>query len=298
MKRSAPLSPANDYANESMVSFEDELTPSATESEDPVSLEGVLLCRKGRSTGHSSFLWKKRFVLLDLTEAGSLAVYKDSPEQLQAHQQRHDANNKSNNPKPSASTVLRTVYSKLHRSQLPTKAMNEMFYMFVPSHLPWVIKDVENDAAAFVLEIPTVDDGFHMSDSSTTASLYQSDEPATIIIDGEPFNVDSEDEEENIELGQGHLGSIPSGEEITHELTEDLLENLANARSKGKPLRIYFRCLKGGNEKALWLRAFSRIDRLSKEIRKKKSLLASLTSPLHMGQTGKPIIGRGFHRYC
>jgi X-X-X-Leu-X-X-Gly heptad repeat protein len=300
MKPSAPFS-ANDYANESMVSFEDELTPSATDSEDPVSLEGVLLCRKGRSTGHSSFLWKKRFVLLDLTEAGSLAVYKDSPEQLQAHQQRHDASNKSNNPKPSTSTVLRTVYSKLHRSQLPTKAMNEMFYMFVPSHLPWVIKDVENDAAAFVLEIPTGDDGFHMSDSSTAASLYQSDEPDTLVLDGESFIVGSEDEEENIELGRGHpLSMIPSGEEITHELTEDLLENLANARSKGKPLRIYFRCLKGGNEKALWLRAFSRIDRLSNEIRKKKSLLASLTSPLHMGQKSmvriRNKIGRDFAR--
>jgi hypothetical protein len=123
--------------------------------------------------------------------------------------------------------------------------MNEMCYMFVPSHLPWVIKDVENDAAAFVLEIPTGDDGVHMSDSSTAASLYQSDESGTIVIDGESFVVDSEDEEENIELGRGHLSSIPSGEEITHELTEDLLENLSNARSKGKPLRVYFRCLKG-----------------------------------------------------
>lgn len=257
--------------------------PPSTES-DPVSLEGELLSRKGRSSGHVSLLWKRRFVILDLMDGGSIAVYKDPPEHLPKGHAR-------------STTVLRTVYSKLHRSLSMTpqagwhsKSTEDDFYLLFPAHVPWVVKDQDNDDSTFVIEIPTgKDSGLQLSDTSDES--YSNAVPP----------IPEDDEEENMEEGQGHLTTIHSGEEVISgpELTDDLRAELRHARKRGKPLRVYFRCNKSGSEKGLWLRAFARINRLSTEIRTKRSLLVSLTSPLHMGQNRVRIrstSGRDFAR--
>ena len=60
--------------------------------------------------------------------------------------------------------------------------------------------------------------------------------------------------------------------------TQELNAELANARRKGKPVRIYFKCAQGSNEKALWLDAFSVVQRMSKDSRRSigiRSLLAN-----------------------
>ena len=61
-----------------------------------------------------------------------------------------------------------------------------------------------------------------------------------------------------------------------------IYRDMVIAKLQGKPLRIYFRCQRGGNEKALWLKAFSRIDRLSYLYRRKRSFLRTLKSPVHL----------------
>lgn len=269
-----------------------DIPASTTTDSEPVSLEGELLCRKGRSTGHSSLLWKRHFVLLDLTYGGSIAIYKEPPE----HSGRDEQHAKS--------TVLRTVYSKLHRSlsmtppertgpqgQWPTKSMEDMFYMVIPAHLPWVVKDMQNDSSAFVIEIPTgKHEGLHLSDTSMASYSQSDDIPAEHILE------DSEDEEENVEEGQAHLSTIISGEEVPPiEMTKDLKGELVHAQKRGKPFRVYFRCNKGGNEKALWLQSFSRLGRLSTEVMKKKGFF----SPLRLGQNRVRIrsrSGRNFAR--
>ena len=53
---------------------------------------------------------------------------------------------------------------------------------------------------------------------------------------------------------------------------------MTKARKRGRPVRIYFKCTKGGNEKALWLDAFSVINRLSESGRRTFGLRSALAN--------------------
>jgi hypothetical protein len=277
---------------------DDEMTTAASTdmqasigSVEPVCLEGTLHCRKGRNSAFSPAFWKRRFCYLDLTDGGSITIYKEPPEyaihrQAQEHHQHHqshsDTDTNESSSKPSA-TVLRTVYSRLQRSlSVPSlKSLVDVgkVDIHIPAQMPWKVKDVENDSSCFVLEIPTNgEEGFPFADHSDAASCSL-DQPHNSFADDGLHSIE-EDEEEDVDEGWGHLSSIQEGSVVAES---ELHDDIARARNHGRPLRLYFRCNKGySNEKALWLRAFSRLGRLSDDVRRKKSLLTSLRTPLHL----------------
>ena len=67
----------------------------------------------------------------------------------------------------------------------------------------------------------------------------------------------------------------------------DWTKNKNDDNSNLKPLRVYFKCSRKGNEKALWLDAFQSLSRLSHELRHKKGIMALLMSPpsVHMSHS-------------
>uniref|UniRef100_A0A7S3PCB1 C2 domain-containing protein n=1 Tax=Amphora coffeiformis TaxID=265554 RepID=A0A7S3PCB1_9STRA len=137
----------------------------------------------------------------------------------------------------------------------PPAVSEHDMYLYIPAHLPWVAKDVEHSQSTFCVEIPTSDDSYGAGDVLETLS----------------------ESEENVIVE--NLPGVPEGDEVR----DDLFDEMITAKKRGRPLRIYFRCSKGSPEKALWIRAFSRIGRFSNEVRQKKSLLIALASPLYMG---------------
>lgn len=248
--------------------FEDsssaEISPSSVSDED-MCLEGTLLLRKGRSTGHASLLWKTRFVHLSFRDGGSISVYHHESPLAAAPDDQNSVGGASTSK---STTLLRTVYSRIIQKKAAltvsawttggSVADNDM-YMFIPAHLPWVAKDVEHSQATFCIEIPTQDESYEPGDASEAIS----------------------EAEENLNTKNNVIvDTIPGAED---EVLDDLFDEMVTARKRGRPLRIYFRCSKGSQEKALWIRAFTRIGRFSNQMRQKKSLLVALTSPLYMG---------------
>ena len=63
---------------------------------------------------------------------------------------------------------------------------------------------------------------------------------------------------------------------------DELYDEIAASRQKGKPFRIYFKCRKGSSEKALWLEAFSRIQRLSITTRHTHGFVNTLTNGIRL----------------
>ena len=224
-----------------------EITTSASmdSNNNPVSLDGCLYCRRGRSSGNGTLRLRRRFVSLSLSDGGSLKVFKDIP---------------SHAEKPGSTSVLHTVYSKVHRSLSYALVMKRMenLDMFIPSELPWVAKDMENDSNNFVIEIP--------SSASTIALL-----DALLL-----------EQSEAAESIDSSIDSSPDKDACF----DGLRGELNRAHNKGKPLRVYFRCSVGSHEKALWLKAFSKLGRLSNEYwKKKKPLLPFLAVKQTMRRT-------------
>jgi C2 domain len=188
-------------------------------------------------------------------------------------------------------SVVKTVYSRLQRnlsmkdfrlnhhdnSSSNNGAANgeSKFDFEITADLPWIIKDIVSDPVTFVLEI---DPGPEENNNSvcleslsvgTRERLFT--EQDLYSVDGQPGNF-SVDENGSSEDGEDLFGS-----------SDDILEELENARSVGKPMRIYFRCNSDTNEKGLWLKAFASFGRLSRDLRSKKSLLSSLTAGMNLG---------------
>lgn len=273
------------------------MQPSLESDCEPVSLEGFLQCRMGKSSGHSSLIWKRKFVYFSFADGGSITVYKDSP--------NFDVN------KIEDSGVLRSVYNKLSRNGVH-KGHRNVDYDITPD-LPWIAKDVERDSATFVVEIPTSDDDIlSIDDVSVSATTVKSTGTVTILRhdDLELESDDDDDKSEDDDSVRGYLitsstadcddsGVVDYNEMQKHESfsedggktgsRHDLRKEMATAKTKGKPLRIYFRCEKGSNEKALWLRAFATFGRLSSEYRKQRGIINALTAPLHLNSSNARI---------
>jgi len=268
-----------------LVPAKDEITAESTSLDrqnsysdsEPISLEGILYVRKGRSSRHASFRWKRRFVFFNFDDGGSISVWKESPYTPHTEATKH------------ASSVLRTVYSKLHRSRSYRENAAANLEMDISADLPWIAKDVENDPSMFVIEINTCGDDLGISLHRTT--IFAGDTNGMNVSqqdhDFQDNDVDfGSDDDENEDDGQD-TNREQGVESLDGNMTicNDLIEDLNSARSKGKPFRIYFRCDVGTNEKALWLKAFSKLGKLSRETRKKKSLLNSLTTPLNLASS-------------
>ena len=334
---------------------------AASTQDDPVCVEGLLYCKKGRSAAgrNASFLWKKRFVSVSLFDGGSVTVYKGPPNAVLAS----SGVRRGGQP---LSTSLQTVYSKIQqmskigsalspsaqrsvgsttpieeenddhdhdsRESMPLPGVPEEGAMeegegemgnvdiHIPAYLPWMVKDVANDHSNFVVEIPPPGEQDEPSnnqnnnndnhESSPRRQKYDSQQsltfnysftesgafhdlddlagaPDQVSVD-RPLGNDSVDPlsptDNNHHETKSEGNDRLSGATVTSRLEDDfLMEDLSKALSKGKIVRIYFRCNKGRNEKALWLQAFSRLGRLSSEVRRRKTLLGSLTSPVQMG---------------
>ena len=227
--------------------------PQAAAADDERCAEGTLLLRKGRSTGHASWLWKTCFVNCTFKQGGSISVYRENP----------GDDNSSTVSTYRSKTLLRNVYSRIKkvssitiRSHAAPEADKDLF-LYVPSHLPWVAKDVEHSQATFCIEIPTADESYDPCDSSEVVS-------------------DTNNAHDN-------MSDLPGIDE--DEVPDNLFDDMITARKKGRPMRVYFRCPKGSAEKAFWIQAFTHIGRFSNEMREKKSLLVTLASPLYSGRS-------------
>jgi C2 domain len=245
------------------------------------SLEGVLYLRKGRSSGHTSWSWKRRYIVFRFENGGSILSYKDIDQAVLVSAAQQPA------------SVMKSVYSNFHG-----RHPHRDFYQFsenleieITADLPWLAKDVENDPSTFVIEITTrneeMDDDHGVSVRLVDYMRTISSEGQRSELDDEAFasddDMDDDDGTRTIDF-QNADGSI-DGRATVSTKQDDLMDELNVARKKGKPLRIYFRCDGGLNEKSLWLRAFSRFGRLSDDVRKKKTLFSSFASSVLLGSS-------------
>ena len=278
-----------------------ELQNSMNSLEQPLSLEGSLFCRRGRgSAGPTCLLWKKRFVFLNFLDGGSVTVYKETPEGASFLSRRHN---------PDQTALQTTVYTKLHRrlsgsvNMMPLQNVRSKVDIHIPAQLPWIVKDVENDSSSFVIELPyevMMVEALNVSTKSGNASSTSGESPSL----GAAAEADDEPEELAAQLDQTMERTIHSQQPQEESLSSsshhhssrfpsiiyqgDVWDRLLhNAHSKGKPLRIHFRCNKGSHEKALWLKAFSRLKRLSLEVRQRKR---SILGSLHIGGTTPKLV--------
>ena len=260
---------------------------TSIDSSEPISLDGYLYVRKGRATGHGTYLSRKRFVSLSFEQGGVLKVFKEFPSPEHIVLESH----------PNArSSMLQTVYSRLHRSLAHSVAMRRMegVAMYIPANIPWMAKDMENDSSNFVIEIPS---------SPSTLTRLESLKEITATVAGlenishnsgrerDPMDVeeleddDGDDDDDCLpknsledDSRQNRASSVNSN--LTDEksiILDELRAELCNAQRLGKPVRIHFRCSKGSHEKALWLKAFSKLGRLSSDNVKRKKLFGSLS---------------------
>ena len=249
-----------------------ELEDDNASSSEPLCLEGFLYCRKKHL---GSFYWKRRFVVLSMESGGgSLTVFKLG------------ADDTTVGFESNATTALRKVYTrpaKMAKSIQRKLSVREsvafapgdnlldseerrMIDVQFPSTAPWIAKDVANDSSTFMVEIPNPDDQHVIEeaeeeDDASEVSSLDSDsvyDLSTIVDDNTQHTLPDSAEAE----------TLPHGNEM---LSADAM----------RPLRVYFRCQKGkgSNEKALWLRAFDRLNRLSTD-KIHTSFIGSITHKL------------------
>ena len=195
---------------------------------DHVTLEGELHVKKGRLPGQTSWVWKRRLVVFNFESGGSISIYRDD--------KRMPLTRSTRSRQPTS--VLRTVYSKLHRGMSFRDDTKASLAMFIASDMPWIAKDVSNDPISFVVEIPTP------HDNNSAALLPSRDHD---VLDDEEINCLSDDDYDNDD-GVSRSENGGGSREDKNLGADDLHHNLTLAQASGKPLRIYFRCDVGSNE--------------------------------------------------
>lgn len=232
---------------------------SSAGDNEPASLEGILLFRRGRSS-FSSLWWQRRYVVLNLLDGGSISCFSFIVDN-QKHQE--------------PAFVQKKNLSMLHRRLSLFGEDSDVLSLHIPANVPWHVKDVENDASSFVIEIET--------------EKYQ--EGTTIPVEEETrgFNgldylsaESADDHSDSDDLLAAEYNEEEREEEYEMDVEGSLYRDIMRAQIKGKPLRFYFKCPRGGHEKSLWLKAFSSLDRLSSLFRRQKSLLGQLKSPVRL----------------
>lgn len=190
-----------------------------------------------------------------------------------------------------ATSVVKAVYTRLQRNlsmkdfrlhdnaseNISGASGQSMLDFEITADLPWIIKDIASDPTTFVLEIDPGNDGDNSvwSEGSLSAGTRE-----RLFSEQDLYSEDGKPERLSID----EYGSSMGGEDLL-AASDEIIEELGNARSFGKPLRIYFRCNSDTNEKGLWLKAFASFGRLSRDLRSKKSLLRSFTSGMHLGSS-------------
>jgi hypothetical protein len=184
--------------------------------------------------------------------------------------------------------MLRQMYTKLNRDSsemiVGAPSRDHEVCLYIPPDIPWIVRDVCMDSRMFCIEIPTTDDTmlrFHASeqeeddDESESSVLTAEDRLMEVVqLDGvgnqmeHPSSLSPLPDETSV-MGETALES---------QLAEDLYEDIIDAQKHSKKrLRFYFRCRRSSNEKALWLRALAKIDRMSLEPSRKGRVLGTLS---------------------
>jgi C2 domain len=254
------------------------LDVQASGSDFEESLEGLLYVRKGRSSGHTSWSWKRLYTVFRFEQGGSLLAYKQTDQMvlLLSSQETTSASGKSS-------------FHGRHR-QREFLHVSKHLEIEISPDLPWLAKDVDNDLSTFVIEIATdcEDASIDPGVSVITGDLVEAKpDGMNSELDDDFFasddDVDDDNETRTIDFQEGDESL--DGNVTVMSKQDDLLDELNCARKKGKPLRIYFQCDGGACEKAMWLKAFSKLGRFSSDIRRKKSLFSSFTSNIRFGSS-------------
>lgn len=242
---------------------EDEGMAEQPPDDMPESLEGTLFHRKGRSAMTS---WKRRYVVLDLTDGGSLSCFQFT--------------SKKHYP----TRMLRKMYTKVRRGDSShghrKEDSHKTLCLHIPSNVNWVVRDIENDPASFVVEIPV-----SSQNGSPLRGVLHTDNDEHTNDEDDSLAMSFASPLNDSEVGDHiSVGSSWSNDLDMHGLPNSLERDLASAKGKNKPLRFYFNCPGKSNEKALWLRAFSEMKRLSTESKKERKLFGSLK---HMARVSR-----------
>jgi hypothetical protein len=143
-----------------------------------------------------------------------------------------------------------------------------MFCIEIPTTDDKILDHVENNED----DDDDDDDGSELSFSTSEDQLVEVDFDQKIGTHMEHSPSLSPLPEETSVMDETALESL-----LADELYEDIFE--AQKQSK-KRLRFYFRCGRSGNEKALWLRALAKIERMSSEPSRKGRVMGSVNKVL------------------
>jgi len=176
-----------------------------------------------------------------------------------------------------------------------------------PPSLPWTVRDVENDATAFIVEVSThgysVEDewdgfgddattvptyGMDASGSSSTRVLDQPETDTDAVTPGEGDDDDEGNEHDDFEDDEDGVFNfcadveddvVDSAKEGATKKPNQVRLDLARAASRNQSVvRYSFRCPHKKNEKALWLTAFGTVGRLSTGSNRKKGFFGAATA--------------------
>jgi hypothetical protein len=238
----------------------EEETAHSEDGAEPMTLEGLLYYKKG-GRGGRPFKWKKRFVRLDMVNGGSISVYRAKDE--------------------GAKKVLQQMYTTLKMNDDESKSYegptrDEDVCLRFPVDCPWVVKDVFYDPRMFAIEVPTSadniddvllqpEDNDNEDDGDNVTPSLDRLEPSLSPVEEDPAELETF---ESSVMGETLLES-----QLVDELQDEIME--AQQLNK-KRLRFYFKCVRTGNEKALWLRAFAKIDRMSSHSSRKGKVIGSV----------------------
>lgn len=241
---------------------------STEDGSENLTLEGTLYYRKGGKGNRKPFPWKRRYVILDMVDGGSISCFK-----IKDKYRRN---------------MLRQMYTKLNRDSsemiVGAPSRDNELCLYIPPDIPWIVRDVCMDARMFCIEIPTTDDTMlHFpaneqeeddDGSESSVSIAEDLSMEVVRLDGpgnqleHPSSFSPLPEEPSL-MGETALES---------QLAEDLYEDITEAQQHSKKrLRFYFRCRRSSNEKALWLRALAKIDRMALEPSRKGRVLGTLS---------------------
>ena len=291
-----------------MIKLKEVVLPSAKEREashstedgsEPMALEGTLHYKKGGKGNRKPFPWKRRYVVLDMADGGSIACFrvKDKSRKNMLRQMYTKLNRDSSEMTVGAPSRENEVclYSECHGVTCKKSVMEgaltssslSLLYSSVPPDIPWIVKDVCMDSRMFCIEIPTTDDtilqhvkyndvdddnGSETSCSTREDQLMEVDFDEKVVTRMEhPLSLSPLPEEMSV------MGATALESQLADEFYENILE--AQKQSK-KRLRFYFRCGRSGNEKALWLRALAKIERMSSEPSRKGRVMGTVTKVL------------------
>jgi C2 domain len=213
------------------------------ESTAPLALEGNLSYRNGDSSNRVTS-WTQGRVVFDMRSGGMLACYKKKP---------GDDSPRRQSKKGVPNTRLSAQVANCNLD-VPT--------IYLPPHANWVVKDITNDARAFVVEIwpeQNQPDSFPEEETRGFGSLKRKLRPSIV---------------------------------PTHGSTKIFERNdLEEAEASKGPLCVYFTCSRS-NEKVLWLHAFEEVGRLSYDVHRKvglKSFIRDIRKALAKSRTRSPM---------